>query len=101
MGLLQSGVQVTKLHKVVKGTMTFIAPDAVANKVIQIPSERTLRGFRPRMQFAAEAVGAFRFSKSVHAIANHDGASIEQSKVFGEGHGLIKFNRVSCVSIYV
>jgi hypothetical protein len=79
--------------------MNFIVPEAVAKKAIQIPSERTLKRFRPRMQFAAEAVGALRFSKSVHAIANHDGASIEQSKVFGEGHGLIKINRVTCASI--
>ena len=84
MGVLQSGVQVAKLHKVLTSTMTFIAPGAVATGTVEIPGERTLHRFRPRMQFAAEAVGALRFSKSVHAIANHDGASIEQSKVFGE-----------------
>jgi hypothetical protein len=101
MGLLQTGVQVTKLHKIVNRTMSFIAPEAVAKKHIEIPSEATLKRFRPRMQFAAEAVGALRFSKSVHAIANHDGASIEQSKVFGESHGLNKINNVVCISIVI
>jgi hypothetical protein len=86
MGLMQCGVQCTKLLKVAGGLLEFIAPAAVRTGAVKVPSLSVLHKLRPRMQLASEAMGALMFAKSMYAIVNHDGASIEQEKVFGNSH---------------